>query len=696
MHKQYSEELVGTGSSTTTPVRRYPTAARRGLTDSAVPGIRTVYEAFEYRLQREPDKKTLGRRRVLGRVQEEQRGGRTWQRYALGEYEWMTYREVGAATRALGAGLARLAGGAGARVAIYGPTAREWTLSMLACFSQAMQVVTAYDTLGDDGLVQAVVETEARVVVAHADQLERLARVAPQLAGGVAAVVYWGDLPGGKNAGGSDGSGPNESGSHDSRHSAPPCSPVTQLMAAGVQHVVRLDEVEADGRRRPADVRVAEAADTALVLFTSGTTGRAKGGEVAHGGLLAVCGAIHELVPAHIDYATDRVLSYLPLSHVLAFFVETYCVYSGLTIGYGTPRTLTEENMAAGCLGDLCALRPAVLLGVPQVWNTVRAAVVRQVERRPRPVQRIFWGAVALKTWLVRWGLPTGVLDAVVFRRTRAATGGQLKIAITGGAAISGSVQRLIAAAVCPMIQGYGLTEASGLVAVQLPGDTSLGNVGAPVPSVEIRLADVPTAGYFARDGCGEVCVRGPSVFRGYVGHEQSPVDAAGWLRTGDVGRWVADGRLQIIDRCKNLVKLLNGEYVALEALEAVYRTSLLVDNVCVCANARMPRPCALVNIDSARVAQAAQRLGIDIAAADSPASIAQSRAFVVAVLADLQAVARRAGLARQEILAAIRVDSELWGPENDLLTPAMKLRRAAICKHNAAQLDSMYDEMGV
>ncbi|KAJ2802107.1 long-chain fatty acid-CoA ligase, partial [Coemansia guatemalensis] len=610
MRRQYSEELAGTGSSTTTPVRRYPTAVQRGLTDSAVPGIRTVYEAFEYRLQREPDKKTLGRRRVLGKAQEERRDGRTWQRYALGEYEWMTYREVGAVTRALGAGLARLAGGAGARVAIYGPTAREWTLSMLACFSQALQVVTAYDTLGDDGLVQAVVEAEARVVVAHAAQLDRLARVAPQLAGAVQAVVYWGDVPGEQGAGGSDDSGSD--GSHGSaslasHDPAPPHSPAARLMAAGVQRVVRLEEVEADGRRRPADVRVAEAEDTALVLFTSGTTGRAKGGEVAHSGLLAVCGAIHELVPAHIDYATDRVLSYLPLSHVLAFFVETYCVYSGLAIGYGSPRTLTEENMVAGCVGDLCALRPAVLLGVPQVWNSVRAAVVRQVERRPRAVQHVFWGAVALKTWLVRWGLPTGLLDAVVFRRARAATGGRLKIAITGGAAISGSVQRLIAAAVCQMIQGYGLTEASGLVAVQLPGDTTLGNVGAPVPSVEIRLADVPTAGYFARDGCGEVCVRGPSVFRGYVGHSQSPVDAAGWLRTGDVGRWVADGRLQIIDRCKNLVKLLNGEYVALEALEAVYRTSLLVDNVCVCADARMPRPCALVNVDSARVAEVAQ-----------------------------------------------------------------------------------------
>ncbi|KAJ2608513.1 long-chain fatty acid-CoA ligase [Coemansia sp. RSA 1365] len=349
--------------------------------------------------------------------------------------------------------------------------------------------------------------------------------------------------------------------------------------------------------------------------------------------------------------------------------------------------------MSKGCFGDLRTLRPAVLLGVPQVWNSVRAAIVKQVERRPWIIQNIFWGAVRLKTAMVRWGLPTGLLDSVVFRRSREATGGCLKFAISGGAAVSASVQEVIAAAVCPMIQGYGLTEASGLVSVQIPGDTSLGNVGAPVPSVEICLADVPVAGYFARDGCGEICVRGPSVFRGYIGQLESPVDCDGWLHTGDVGRWISGGRLQIVDRCKNLVKLLSGEYVALEALEAVYRTSLLVDNICVCADARMRRPCALVNVDAARIAEVAERMGIN---KECLTGIEETRVFVAALLGDLQNVARKAGLARQEILATVRVDSELWTPENGLLTPAMKLRRDAICKRNAVLLESMYDEMGV
>ncbi|KAJ2463951.1 long-chain fatty acid-CoA ligase, partial [Coemansia sp. RSA 2320] len=273
------------------------------------------------------------------------------------------------------------------------------------------------------------------------------------------------------------------------------------------------------------------------------------------------------LVPAAVDRDADRVLSYLPLAHVLAFFVETYCLYAGLAIGYGTPRTLADTGEASG-LGDLRALRPAVMLGVPLVWAGLRSAILRQVAQRPRVVQWVFHAAVEAKAWLAARGLPAGLLDRVVFRKTRAATGGRLKFAITGGAQISGALHKFVSAAVCPLLQGYGLTEASGLVAVQLPGDATRGNVGAPMPCVEIKLIDAPGSNYFARDGCGEICLRGPTVFRGYLG-EENCLEGDGWLRTGDVGRWVEGGRLAVVDRLRNLVKLANGEFVALEALEA-------------------------------------------------------------------------------------------------------------------------------
>ncbi|KAJ2575262.1 long-chain fatty acid-CoA ligase [Coemansia sp. RSA 1836] len=317
------------------------------------------------------------------------------------------------------------------------------------------------------------------------------------------------------------------------------------------------------------------------------------------------------------------------------------------------------------------------MLGVPQVWAAMRAGILRQVARHPAPVRWLFHAAVAAKAWLAPRGLPARVLDAVVFRRTRAATGGRLKLAITGGAPISAPMQAFIAAAVCPVLHGYGLTEASGLVAVQLPGDASLANVGAPVPSVEVKLVDVPGAGYYAANQQGEICVRGPSVFRGYLDGSCDALDADGWLRTGDVGQWVAGGRLAVIDRIRNLIKLASGEFVALEALEAAYAASAHVAHVCVVADARMRRPCALVSL----VADEHHVDHVDRATADE-------------VFADLLAAGRAAGLPPPHMLAQIRIDPEPWTAENGLLTAASKLRRAAIHKRNERLLRDMYEVM--
>ncbi|KAJ2161779.1 long-chain fatty acid-CoA ligase [Coemansia sp. RSA 552] len=677
----YSKPVPQTGGKGETATRRFHTSADR-LIDHAEPGITDIYSTLLHGQQTRPDTALLGKRDVLGTVSEDKKVRhkvdgkmetvtKKWSYFKLGEYKWMTYTDVVDATTELGAGFRGLGIEPKSRVMIYAPTSREWQLCAFGAFSQSMQVVTAYDTLGESGLLHAMNQAKVDVAFLKADQMPILARVMDSIET-VRHVVYYQD----------------QYGMPDGCQEA-----IDKVKAKFAVHT--MDEVRELGRKSPVEREVPKGDDIALVMYTSGSTGKPKGVLIRHQGVMAVAGGIHQFIAPFIDYEQDIILSYLPLSHVLAFFVDVYCVYSGIRIGYGTPRTLTDESVRE-CQGDIKELRPMVMMGVPQVWNTIRAGMLKQVNKSSWLVRKLFYNAVELKNGLRARGLPHNFLDSIVFKKTRDATGGRLKFVITGGAPINQNVQRLMNAALCPMIQGFGMTEASGLLSVQLPDDPTFNNVGAPCPSVEMKLVDVPEAKYFASDGRGEIWVRGPSVFEGYLDNEEltrQTVTEDGWLKTGDIGQWTSQGQLTIIDRKKNLVKLTNGEYIALEALESTYKNSLFIHNICVFADSRMSQPCAVVNIDENQITQLAESAGVDY---NNPSELATSQEFIQAVLADLQQVAKQNSLSKSETLAAIRIDAELWSPENERLTPAMKLKRKDIGEYNKGNLDEMFRQMGL
>ncbi|KAJ2697205.1 long-chain fatty acid-CoA ligase [Coemansia sp. IMI 203386] len=677
----YSQEVPNTGSETETPTHRFHTTADR-IIDRAEPNVTNIYQALLHGQEVRPEFNILGKRDVIGTVSEDKEVQhkvdgkmetvmKKWSYFKLSEYKWMNYNQAVDFTKLFGAGLVSLGMKKNSRVLIYAPTSREWQLCAMGAFSQSMQIVTAYDTLGESGLLHAMNQAKVETAFLKADQMPILARIMGDVET-VKHVVYYQDVYG------------MPAGCEEA---------IEKVKARFAVHT--MDQVVEMGKASPLEINIADPQDIAMVMYTSGSTGTPKGVLICHQGVMAVAGGIHAFIAPYIDYGHDVILSYLPLSHVLAFFVDMYCMYSGIGIGYGTPRTLTDESVRE-CKGDIKELRPMVMMGVPQVWNTIRAGMLKQVDKSGWLVRKLFYNAVELKNGLRHYSLPHNFLDGIVFKKTKEATGGRLKFVITGGAPVNKNVQRLMNAALCPMIHGYGLTEASGLVSVQLPDDPTFNNVGAPCPSVEMKLVDVPEANYFARNGQGEVWVRGPSVFKGYLDNDEltkETVTEDGWLKTGDIGEWTPQGQLSIIDRKKNLVKMVTGEYIALEALEATYKNSLFIQNICVFADSRMAQPCAIVNIDGAQIAHIADEAGVGY---NNPSEIATNPDFVRAVLSDLQRVAKRNSLTKQETLTAIVVDAELWSPENDRLTPAMKLKRSDIRDHNKDSLDAMYSRMGL
>jgi long-chain acyl-CoA synthetase len=239
-------------------------------------------------------------------------------------------------------------------------------------------------------------------------------------------------------------------------------------------------------------------------------------------------------------------------------------------MGYGNFRTLSDTNMR-NCAGDIREFKPTILIGVPAVWETVKKGIINKVNAGSVITRNLFWGALAAKQFLLANGLPgTGLLDHVVFSKVREATGGKLRVCFNGGGPIAKDTLRFISMAIAPLISGYGLTETAAMGAVQDPLWWDPDALGELPGSIEMKLVDFPDAGYYASNNPpqGEIWIRGHSVTPGYLNLETETKEAFtddGWFKTGDIGEWAPNGHIRIIDRKKNLVKTLNGEYIALE-----------------------------------------------------------------------------------------------------------------------------------
>jgi long-chain acyl-CoA synthetase len=266
----------------------------------------------------------------------------------------------------------------------------------------------------------------------------------------------------------------------------------------------------------------------------------------------------------------DGLLTYLPLAHILEFVFENGVLFWGGTMGYGNPRTLSDASVRH-CKGDIREFKPTILVGVPAVWESVKKGIIAKVNGGSAITKNVFWGALAAKQFLVSNGLPgVGILDAIVFNKLKDATGGRLRICLNGGGPIAKETQSFISFAITPMISGYGLTETAACGAIMDPLHWSTDALGEMPGSVEMKLVDVADLGYVVKNNPpqGEIWIRGNSVASGYLDLEKETKESFtddGWFKTGDIGEFNSRGEVQIIDRKKNLVKTLNGEYIALE-----------------------------------------------------------------------------------------------------------------------------------
>uniref|UniRef100_A0A8C1I266 Arachidonate--CoA ligase n=1 Tax=Cyprinus carpio carpio TaxID=630221 RepID=A0A8C1I266_CYPCA len=383
----------------------------------------------------------------------------------------------------------------------------------------------------------------------------------------------------------------------------------------------------------------------------------------------------------------DTHISYLPLAHMFERVVQGVILMHGARIGYfqGDIRILMD---------DLSTLKPTVFPVVPRLLNRMFDKIYGQVNSPLK--RRILEFAFRRKENEMKSGIMRrdSVWDKIIFKKVQASVGGHVRMMITGAAPISAPVLTFLRAALgCHFYEGYGQTECTAGSTATIPGDWTAGHVGAPLPCNDIKLVDVAEMNYYAAKGEGEVCVRGPNVFKGYLKDPEKTkeaLDEDGWVHTGDIGRWLPNGTLKIVDRKKHIFKLAQGEYIAPEKIENIYIRSEAVAQAFVHGDSLQACLVAIIVPDPDFLPGWAKKRGIE----GSYEELCKNKEVKKAILEDIVKLGKESGLKSFEQVKDIALHTEMFSIQNGLLTPTLKAKRADLRDCFRKLIDELYSNI--
>jgi len=550
--------------------------------------------------------------------------------------------------RAVAKGLVASGIEAGDRVALICKTRYEWTLLDYAIWFAGAVTVPVYETSSAEQIQWILEDSAARAVVA--ETAEHVARVT-QVRGGLTELNHVWSIT--DNA-------------------------VAILRRLGED--ISEDELE---KRRTA----AGPGDLATLIYTSGTTGRPKGCMLTHGNFMVELGVAVEQLEELFEPSTSSgqaetasTLLFLPLAHVFARIIQVGCVRSRTRLGHSSD--------IKSLVADLQAFRPTFVLAVPRVFEKVfnTASQRATADGRGAIFDRAAETAIAYSRGLDR-GKPSlsvraqhAVFSRLVYGKLRDALGGRCAYAVSGGAPLGDRLGHFYRGIGVTVLEGYGLTETTAALTVNLPHALKIGTVGRPLPGTEVRVAED-----------GELLFRGGQVFTGYWKNDAATLEvleADGWFHTGDVGEVDDEGFVRITGRKKEILVTAGGKNVAPAVLEDRVRAHALVDQ-CLVVGDGQPFIGALVTLDREAVATWAEQHGKSARIED----VVERLADDADLRAELDSAIEEANKAvsKAESIRKYRILRGEWTEEGGQLTPSLKLKRNVVMRENKDEVAALY-----
>ena len=655
-----------------TGILRHPLYAKE-LSQKMAYGCETVLESFEINLKKNRHKcNFLGFRKKINKDKLENK------------YTWITYEEADELLTNFSKGLNALnlcpvieieKEGPYRLLGIYSRNKKEWLLSYLGAIKDSITIVTIYETLGNLAIEYILSQTQLITVVIEVKALKTIYNLASQnKINKLKNLIVI-----------------------EKEEDEETCLALKKL---GL-NIYTWEEIVEKGKNAGNIVlNKAKPDDICIINYTSGTTGYPKGVKLTHKNIV-VGTDVGELIGLNATNK-DLYLSFLPYAHIMETLIITYAFNHGVPIGIynGNAKLLLE---------DIQILKPTAICAVPKIFQRIYDSIKNKVNSLPLIKRRIFDQAIKLKMKdYINTGMYKNILlDFLVFKEVRKSLGGNLRFMLVGSAPIDGYILNYLRCSLSvEIMEGYGQTEDVAGVLLSNTCDPITGHLGGPGYWTEVKLIDQKELGYTVKNKdkegnlrpSGELCVRGPTLFKGYFKDEEKTkesIDKDGWLHSGDIAMIIPEhgNAMKIIDRVKNIFKMQQGEYISPEKIENIYLNCKYIEQIFVHGNSLKSYLICIAYPKKDDIINFFKNKGIKEINENNYKNYLENEDLKKEIINVMDKFGRENNLMGFELPKKIYLVKEPFTIDNQIMTPTMKLRRHFARKYFEEQINKLYDE---